>query len=176
MSRNIKKLIPLAKLYDVQRTSLCRASKEFCKTKLSFMLCWADLPSFFLPKENSFAQFLKFIIASSRETQRSSFLSNYHLGIRRAGERRRRAAANDVQTIFMIPGFWSPLLTVRHLPPFTILLEVILTLLNAPRWRTGDRRPSPNYPGFPTTRPAKNGDAYKWCHACMESCPLRAAT
>jgi len=127
------------------------------------VLSWSP---FFLSskRKNSLAQFLKFIIASSRETQRSSFLSNYHPGIRRAGERW-RAAANDVQTIFMIPGFWSPLLTVRHLPPFTILPEVILTLLNAPRWRTGDRRPSPNYPGFPTTRPAKNSDAYKWCPA-----------
>lgn len=73
----------------------------------------------------------------------------------------------------------SSLLIVRRLPPFTILPEVILTLLNAPCWHTEDRRPSPNCPGFPTMRPAKTATRTNgpWPHdACIESRPSRTAT
>lgn len=124
----------------------------------SLLLNWFPSILSFYRKKVRLRSFLN-LFSSRDATRRLSFYFRIIILISAVKEREKRKwRTNNIYDT----RFRSPLLTVRRLPPFTILPEVILTLLNAPCWRTGDRRPSPNYPGFPTMRPVKNGDTYKW--------------
>jgi len=118
MSWNIEELVPLAKLYDVQRTSLCRASKEFCKTKRRFSfvkLISIHFLSFYRKKVRLRSSLNLFL--SHEATRRLSF----YLRIIILTSAEKEWEKNDVQTIFTIHSFdflainCPPLTTVYYI-------------------------------------------------------------